>query len=62
MKKVSIKDLEKASNHFIKLYADELESVKPDHIYEWYNNSLDQFGHINYEQLEIRIFEKINNA
>ena len=54
--------IEKAANHFIELYSDELDCVNTDNIYEWYQNSLEQFGHINYDKIEKRIFEIMKNG
>lgn len=60
MKSLLNQSVEKAANHFCELYSEELQQVEADNIYEWYQNSLDQFGDVDYNEIEKRIFEKIN--
>ncbi len=51
--------LEKAAKHFLDLYADEIESVTPDTIHEWWGMTEDQYEGVEYEELEEKILSQL---
>lgn len=45
--------------HFTILYADELQYVTPDTIFEWWSQAKDQYADVNYEDVEKAILNAI---
>ena len=66
MKTLDSKTLSAIVKHFINLYADELDNVTPDWIYEWWSLTSDQYNIDRgddeiYDEIERAIFKKINS-
>jgi hypothetical protein len=51
--------LDQIVKHFTILYADELQYVTPDTIFEWWSQTKDQYDDVNYEDVEKAILNAI---
>lgn len=51
--------LDQIVKHFTSLYAEELQSVTPDTIFEWWSQTKDQYADVNYEDVEKAILNAI---
>jgi hypothetical protein len=51
--------LERATKHFLDLYADEKESITPDTIHEWWGMTEEQYDGVDYEELKEKILSQL---